>query len=178
MGRRANWERAKEKFPSHQKGVDHWEAFFDVRPGVMYSMLGDIAKVYTATDDASRRVGRRPGVMMSLDDLERIISPRYAVEPLSESLPALIAGRSRRAFAARVPCHHSTLQRFIDGSLTPNRSQLEALARAGRVGPAYFAEWRLMFAMEALAAVYDKHPTMSIAAYKLLTKESDAALSS
>lgn len=177
MGRRANWEAAKERFPSHQKGTDHWEAFFDIQPGVMYSMLGDIAKVYMATDDTVRRVGRRPGVEMSLEQLERIISPRYAIEPLSISLPALIAGRSRRAFALRVPCHHSTLQRFIDGSLVPTRSQLEALARAGRVGPAYFAEWRLLFAAEAMAAVYAKHPNMSIAAYKMLTGENHATVS-
>ncbi len=177
MGRRADWENAKEQYPSHKNGTEHWESFFDVRPDVMWSIFGDIAKVYVATDDISRRVGRRPGVHnMSLDDLELITSPRYSMDPISVSLPELIGNRSRRSFAARVPCHHSMLQRYIEGVREPDRQALEALARAGRVGPAYFREWRWLFILEAMSSTYDKHPNLSIAAYKLLTKESRAAL--
>lgn len=168
MGRRAAWDEAKNAYPSWKNDEQHWVEFFDAQPDVMWQILGDIAKVYVATE-GERRVGRRPGVSMSLEDLQKIIEPSYSMDPITTSLPELIGGRSQRAFAARVPVHHSTLQRFIAGTHVATKEQLEAMAKAGRVGPAYFLEWRQMFVVQALTAVFAERPNLSIAAYKRLT---------
>lgn len=168
MGRRAAWEEAKEQYPSYKNTEEHWVRFFDEHPEVVFQILGDIAKVFVATDETTRKVGRRPGVSMSLADLEKIISPSYSMDPVSVSLPELLGSRSQRAFAARVPIHRRTLQRFIAGTHVPTQAQLEAMARAGRVSPAYFREWRQLFVAEAMTKIFAANPNLSITAYKRL----------
>jgi hypothetical protein len=168
----ADWDRAKELFPSTGYGVEQWVELFDKDPSVMYAILGDIAKVYVATN-GPRKTGRRPGVNMSLDELEKIITPQYSLEPLSESLPALIGGQSLRSFASKVPVHHHQLRRLMRGDAPLTMSMLESLARAGRVGPAYFTEWRAMYLAQMLTDIATSRPNVSVRFYKQLARAMD-----
>jgi hypothetical protein len=168
----ADWDRAKELFPSTSYGEQQWVELFDKDPTVMYAILGDIAKVYVATN-GPRKTGRRPGVNMSLDQLEKIITPQYSLEPLAESLPALIGEQSLRAFAAKVPVHHHQLRRLMRGEAPVTMPMLESLAKAGRVGPAYFVEWRGMYLAEMLTAIAASRPNVTVRFYKQLARAMD-----
>lgn len=161
--RGSDWDRAKELFP--ERSTSEWVAKFDADPGIMWSILGDVAKAFKATE-GPRKTGRRPGVSMSMQELQRITSPQYSMDDFSVSLPELIGSRSQRQFASRVPCHHSTLTRLMRGELPLTRAVLESLAKAGRVSPYYFKEYRAMYLSDMVTEVMMARPNMSITAIK------------
>jgi hypothetical protein len=57
VGRRADWDNAKNSYPSYKLNEEHWVEFFDQQPEVMWAILGDIAKVYVATDGPAASAG-------------------------------------------------------------------------------------------------------------------------
>jgi transcriptional regulator with XRE-family HTH domain len=99
-----------------------------------------------------------------MHDVERILSPRYSMEPFPVALEQLMRERgiSQRAFASKVPVHHHTLRRYLEGEIHPDKAGLAALARAGRAQPHYFREWRLLELQDLMAVHFEKHPNDSI----------------
>ena len=168
--RSADWERAKTRYPSTTSmNEQDWLSFFDGRPDVLWGILGDVAKVVTATEAEKKRSGRRPGVTgMSLDDLDKLIRPRYCMEPFPAALRELIGKKSLRSFAAKVPCNHMTLIRLQRGEIPYTLPLLEAIAAAGKVHPAFFCEYRAMFVADLISQVLSERPNLSIRAVKQL----------
>ena len=167
-GSAADWDNAKRWFP--ERSVDDWVGLFDRAPHILHSILGDIyreSKAETEREEGRARIGRRPkAIDGNLEDLWGMITPRYSMEPFPEAVKALIGQRSLRAFAARIPTHHMTLLRLMRGTTPLDRKKLEAIAKAGRVHPAYFKEWREAFVLDAVAALLHAKPNLSIRVHK------------
>jgi len=171
VGRQADWDAAKRKYPSTVE-LDQaaWIAFFDQRPDVMHAIIGDVAKVVQATERDHKRAGRRPAVRGgTMDDLDRLIRPRFSLLPFDQAVQELIGTRSVRAFAAKVPIHHTTLVRMMSGDRQLNMPVLEAIATAGNVTPFYFAEYRTLWVADAFTKVFASKPNLSIRAIKQLS---------
>jgi hypothetical protein len=173
-GSGADWDNAVEQFPTTKADTNEWVDFFDRRPEVLLAILGDIyreSKALEAREAGRAPTGRRPKhINGNLAELEAMITPSYSMEPFGVACRELIGDRSLRAFAARVPMNHHTLTRMMRGELKVDRFRLEAIAKAGRVTPAYFMEWRLAYVQEAVEQVFMAKPNLSIRAIRQLQR--------
>lgn len=169
-GQGADWDNARDQFPSVKQDEDAWVEFFSRRPDVMLQILGDIYRETKAEElrEAGRApTGRRPkSINGNLDELHRMITPQYSVEPFGEAVKELIGARSLRAFAAKVPMNHHTLTRMMRGELRLESWRLEQIAAAGRVNPHFFREYREMQLLDAIGKYLSARPTASIALTK------------
>lgn len=168
----ADWDRAKQDYPSWKYGVDEWVAFFDQRPDVMHQILGDIF-VITKADEAKQRGEGRDGrrskhINGSLDELYAMITPRYATEPFSTSILDLIGKMSLRQFAMKAGMDHRELSRLIRGKQDLTMYVMEKIALAGGVHAAFFMEWRNQFVLHAISSALTSRPNTSIRAVKIL----------
>lgn len=169
-GQGADFDNARSQFPSVKHGVDEWIKFFDDRPEVMLQILGDIyreTKAEEARESGKAPTGRRPkSINGNLDELYRMVTPQYSVEPFAVAVKELIGTRSLRAFAAKVPMNHHTLTRMMRGDVKLEMWRLEQIADAGKVNAAYFREYREMQLLEVIGRYFALRPNVSIALTK------------
>jgi len=170
---RADFERAKSMYPSTNMDTDDWLAFFDTPAGIdaMGRLLYDIYDEVKAQEERERgqhKMGRRPARRaVSIDELFSVVLPQqYNNEPLPVALRRLLAGQSQREFANRVPCSQPYLARVLSGEREPNVQMIEQLAKAAKVQPWFFLEWRAQYVSELIADVLTKKPHLSIAAVR------------
>ncbi len=178
----ADWSRVADRIPARTGSPQFWVEFFTDRPSVLHQLLGDLYLITKAQRQADRRGGRRSrNVNGNFEDLWGMLTPRFAVVPFSEAVQELMGDMSLRQFAARIPMHHSTLVRLINGErpiVRPKDPQgsmqlLELIAKAGGVHPGYFVEWRELFVYNALHSVFQDKPNVSIGVMKALMGEID-----
>lgn len=164
-GKGADWDNATSQFPSAKMDTKGWVGFLDRRPDVITQILGDIYREVRAQEQreaGSAPTGRRPrAIAGSMDELDAMITPRYSNEPFAVAVEELRAGISLRAFAAKVPMNHHTLTRMMRGELRLEMWRLELIARAGKVAPAYFLEWRVMYVQECIEIALFKAPHLA-----------------
>lgn len=163
--------------PAGEYTSEEWHRHYEEHPDVLLQVLGDVFRVYkseerkrngTANPQGGRRKSQIDG---SLEELWQIISPRYADRPFREAAKDLIAGRSIRAFATKAGMTHVDLARKLrDDRYPPTRYDMERIAVAGGVHPAYFVEWRTSVLQELLARVFATSPHLSITVLKALTR--------
>lgn len=167
----ADWDKAKALYPATGDDEAAWSKVLSEQPDVMYSVIAYIVKVVKATE-GPRKTGRRPGVTgLNFDDVWDVLyPPRYTTEPLTEVLPVLMAGKSQRQIAPKVPCNQATLSRIVNGQVKPDTALLRGLAAALKVPPTYFAEYRAMRLAEIVQAVLLAQPNMSVTLFKQLQK--------
>lgn len=164
-GSAADLSNAKQQF--RFRTDNEWVELFDRAPHIMAQLLGDMYRETIAEREreaGNARIGRRPkAIDGSLDDLYEMITPRYSMESFSESARELIdKATSLRAFATRAGIHHHTITRMMRGEVALDRFRLEAIAKAGRVHPAFFKEYREMVILEALRVMLVRRPNVSI----------------
>lgn len=170
----ADWDRAKELYPSVKNGVEEWMDFFDRRPDVLHSILGDIY-VVTKYDDRKRETGKRLDGRRTmpkdanLDELWDMITPQVSMEPFPAAFKALQGDRSLRAMAIRVGMDHRELSRLLNGKQDLHIAVLEQIASKCRVSPAYFVEWRIKYSLAVLDQIMRKHPNLSVSLAKRLS---------
>lgn len=173
-GTPADLDNARQQFPMRSEA--EWVELFDRAPQVMHAILGDIfreTKAEREREEGRARMGRRPGVVNgSLNELYDMITPRYAMEPFPISVRELIGTTSLRGFAMRAAMSHSVLSRLITGEIPLSKYRLESLAKAGRVAPAFFMEYRELIIVEAVQALLRNRPNVSVRAYGALRKAS------
>jgi hypothetical protein len=169
---KADLEKAKREFPSTGMGEAQWLAFFDTPAGhhAMGRIIGDIYDVVKAErekEDGLQRMGRRPRRQGSLEDVYATVFPApYTMDPFPESMLKLLAGRSQRQFAPKIPVHQTTMSRLMSGALVPDKTMLERIAHAAKVHPSYFVEWRAMYVSEMVQSVMTNRPNIGVTAYK------------
>jgi len=169
---KADFEGAKARFPSTQMGEQEWVAFFDTPAGqhAMGRIIGDIYDVVKAEEEKAaglQRMGRRPRRDGSLEDVFATVFPQsYTMDPFPEAMMKLLAGRSARQFAPRVPVHQTHLSRMLRGDQTPDMQMLERIASAAKVHPSYFVEYRAMFVSKLIEKVLTQRPNIGVKAYK------------
>lgn len=176
MSGTADWERAKEMYPSTVTNTeDDWVDLFSQRPDIMHAILGDIYVITKANEAAVRKSGRRPRYINgNMDELYDMITPKFATEPFGVAIKDLIGDQSIRKFAAKIPMHYWSLIRLMRGErqiVNPNdidssMTTLEMIARAGRVSPNYFIEYRTLYIMRVFRDVFAARPNLTIGVMK------------
>lgn len=162
----AGWQRVLEDHPhgGHSSDPSFWEEYLGEHPDVLHRLLAD---VYQATYG----VDRPP----TLDELWDLVStPEFSTKPFGEALMEALGGRSVRSLSVQIGIHPSALHRFITGEREivsvrdpiGSMRQLEVIARALRVHPAYFSEWRRLWVMSLLDAAFIRQPALSIGVWK------------
>ncbi len=170
----ADWDKAKELYPSVKNGVEEWVNFFDRRPDVLHSILGDIY-VVTKYDDRKRETGKRLDGRRTmpkdanLAELWDMITPKISMEPFAPAFKALQGDRSLRAMAIKVEMDHRELSRLLRGKQDLHIAVLEQIATKLRVSPAYFLEWRIQFSTQVLAEIMRQRPNLSVSLAKRLS---------
>jgi hypothetical protein len=178
-GNVADWERAKQNYPSTTKLTESdWVAFFDEQPDVMHAILGDIFVITKAHEATVKKSGRRPKFTNgSLDELWDMITPTYSTEPFGSAVEALIGQQSIRAFSAKIPMHYWSLIRLMRGErkiVQPNDIEgsmrtLEMIAKAGKVSAFYFAEYRTLYIFQMFEEVFTAKPNFTVGLVKRLS---------
>lgn len=165
----ADWDKAKSLYPTTGDDEAAWARVLADQPDVMFSVIAYIVKVVKATD-GPRKTGRRPGVTgLNFDEVWDVLYPqRYTLEPLTEILPILMAGKSQRQIAPKVPCNQATLSRICTGQLKPDVVLLRNLAGALKVPPTYFVEYRAMRLAQMVQDVLLAQPNVSVTLFKRL----------
>lgn len=168
---KANYERARELYPSVNMGEREWIDAFNRNPDIMWSIIGDVYDaVKTEQEKAAgiRRMGRRPArSSTSMEEVYATVFPTvYTSDPFPEALTKLLNGRSQRAFAAKIPCNQGTISRLLSGQTQPDLVMLERVAAAAKVQPYYFAEYRAQVIGQMVVKILMEQPNMSIAAMK------------
>lgn len=148
--------------------IDWHETLREV-PGALGALLGEIF----ASEDmeqASRYRNARPKPQnRSVQDVHDALFPTFSSEPFATAIEPLLKP-SLRAIADRAGMSHSQLSRFIDGERPLDRYKLELIAKAARVSPGYFLEYRQMVVTDAVAKHIAANPTAGIAAFKAVTR--------
>lgn len=163
---KADFNRAKELYPSVFMDDKAWLIALDANPDIMWTTFGDIYDVVKAEEDKERGIrsmGRRPARKgVSLEMLfATVFPPNYSNEPFPVALKQLLAGRSQRQFAMKIPCNQSTLSRMLAGQMKPDLVMLERIAAAAKVNPSYFLEWRALYLGQLITSIFLQRPNLS-----------------
>lgn len=156
-----------------EAGVEMYVDRFTEDPDLMWLLVGDMVR-YVSSEETPRgeRVSSRRKVQgrdRNLQAVWDIIGPRYSMEPFPVAVLELIGERSQRAFATRCGFGsggQTTLRRYIKGERPLNMPALEAIAKAGRVSPFYFIEFRALWLAQELMRAMLARPNVSVAAVK------------
>jgi hypothetical protein len=174
----ADWEAGKARAGEKLHwGAEEIIAFLDRNPTITYQLVEDIydeVKTQQEKDQGKVHIGRRPRrTAASMDEVwDTILPQQYSMDPFPEALAKLLNGQSQRAFSRKVPCHQTTLSRLMAGKLEPDLTMLENIARAARVTPAFFVEWRAMYVGGLVTRVLMERPNMSVTALQRVNEES------
>lgn len=161
-----SWQRLLD---AHPRGPDSaepefWETYLNDNPDVLHRLLAD---VYHATYGSEKPP--------TLDDLWEMMSvPRFATIPFGQAVLDLLGDRSIRWLAQNVGIAHSQMSRYLSGarpivSVHDHRGsmrRMEAVARALRVHPSYFMEWRRMWVMSLIDSAFSAQPALSIGMFR------------
>lgn len=182
MAKSANWAKARTLCPPEEYGSNEWLAHYAANPDTLTAMLGDLYRVYKSEEEkrngtANPSGGRRKShINGNLDELWSIITPQFSTKPFHEAFEDLKGKRTMRQFAQKAGMDFRQLSRMLQHSAgVPNvrhrqatRFDLEALARAGGVHPAYFLEWRLMVVQDLITEVLTRQPHLSVSLLRSL----------
>lgn len=170
--KQADYVGARLKYPAIDSlTATDWVQIFHDRPDLLHKLLGDIYAITKAQQGETRKSGRRAKhINGSLDELWDMLSPRYSTEPFGSALKELIGTQSLRAFAAKIPMHHQSLIRLMNGerrivmpqSPAASLATLERIAKVANVHPAYFMEWRELVLLNAFQQALRANPSASI----------------
>lgn len=148
-----------------------WVDRFAEDPDLMWLIIGDIVR-FVSGDEVPRgeRSSSRRQVQdrdRNLDAVWRIIGPRYSMDPFPVAIRDLIGERSLRAFAGRAGFGSvETLRRYMRGERPLSMESMEAMAKAGRVEPHFFVEYRSMWLARELMRAMLARPNESLKAVK------------
>lgn len=177
MTEATGWDAVGDRFPSWRFDGEEWLTVFDERPEALTSLLGAVYRAGTVADQrragtfAGQNGGRRvSGMNGNMDELWRLVSPRYSMDPFPVALRELMGDIPLRRFAGQVPMHHQDLSKLLNGKKPLNLSWLEKIALAGGVAPAFFLEWRILKTCQIVEVAFTQRPNLSVTAIKMLER--------
>lgn len=144
----------------------------------MHKILGDIFVITKAHEATVKKSGRRPKhTNGSMDELWKMITPRYSTAPFGEAVKDLMGTQSIRGFSAKIPMHYWSLIRLMRGErkvVNPNDIEgsmrtLELIAKAGKVSPFFFYEYRTLYIFRMFEEVFAAKPNFTIGLVKQLS---------
>ena len=150
-----------------------WVDRFSADPDLMWRIVGDIVR-YVSSDEVPRgeRAPSRRQVQAkdrNLDSVWRILHGSYSNDPFPMAVKELIGDKSLRLFASKAGFGSvQTLIRYQRGERPLTMECLESMAKAGRVEPHFFVEYRAMWLARELQRAMLARPQDSLKAVKLV----------
>lgn len=162
----SSWDRIEREHELVHRTVDpaFWREYLEDHPDVLHHLIADL---YRATSSAKDRPN-------SLEDLWGLVAPKFSDKPFTQAIMEVLGDRSLRSVAQQMHIHHTSLMRLVNGERDiviadrPDYSmtRLEAIARALRVHPSYFVEWRRLWIMSFIDHAIAEQPELSIGLYR------------
>lgn len=162
----AGWQELLETHPlgDESSRTEFWEQYLAQHPDVLHRLLADVYQAAYGTE--------RPPTLDDLWDL--VAKPEFAVVPFGQAVLDALGTRSVRSLALQVGIHQSLLTRYMSGERDivsirdplDSMSRIEHIARALRVHPSYFEEWRRLWVMSLLDAAFVHQPALSVSVWK------------
>lgn len=153
----------REQMPEFAEDGVWREALRDVES------LGAVLKAVLRVDAAEqglRSVNAEDGAAR----LNMLLGRDYTTLPFPQAFPIASAGMSLRAVAARCDVTRASLHAYTSGLTRPPLAALESIAKALRKEPSYWLEWRQAYLVAFVCAQIDRHPDLSISAYRSLRR--------
>lgn len=155
---------SKHHLVEHSDQWEFWDAYFTDNPDALHRVLADL---YQVTQSSRARPS-------SLEELWSLVTPSFSNEPFPAAVRTLLAGRSVRWLAGRIGISQPYLTRLLNGQKPvisihdPKGSMLriEVVAKALRVHPSHFAEWRRLWVMSLIDSAFESQPNLSIAFFQ------------
>ena len=149
---------------------DFWRDTLERDPEILHRLLGDL---WNASQAAKGSPGGRVTIP-TVDQVFKLVIPDYSTKPFPEALAEKLGTRSIRWLAGQIHLHHSHVHRWVTGARpvvnlhdpVASMQQLEAIAKALNVHPAYFAEYRRLWVLVLLDDAFTFHPNLSIGVWK------------
>lgn len=171
----ANWQAAKLIAPVEHYDSGQWREHWTANPDSFLQVLGDMYRIYKSEEakkngTANPQGGRRKTTIDgNVTELWALVTPVFSVEAFPVAFEALRNGRSLRQIAIRATLSKSMVHRFLSGTHTPDRYDIERLSKALDVHPAYFREWREMVVTDLLTSILVAKPNLSISLLKAIS---------
>lgn len=150
-----------------------WRDLFVEVPGALGAVLQEL---FSAVDaDSAPRNGRSAPQRQNhtIDDVNDLLWPKFSTEPFAEAIRPLLKP-SLRAIADRAGISPGALSEMISGQRGLDAYRLEQVAKAARVSPAYFLEYRQIKVAEAVTRALAERPAAGISAYKAIANRAKA----
>jgi hypothetical protein len=174
----ADWQAARLIAPVEQYDSAEWRDHWEANPETFLQVLGDIYRIHKSEEarrngTANPQGGRRKATIDgNAAELWSLVTPTFSMEPFPEAFKAQLGDRSLRQVAMRAKMSPSSIVRFIGTAKdkrTPDRYDIERIAKALDVHPAYFREWREMVITGFLSNVLASKPNLSITLLKAIS---------
>lgn len=156
------WDEVVKRHEDSQPSIDpeYWTRAFEEKPELMYKLLRDVFRV------AHGRNAAEP----TMESLRDLLVPQYCERPFPDAIRELLAGRSVRWLAQQMGLHHQQVQRILNGSrsillvhdLEGSLVRIEEFARALRVHPSYFQEWRRLWILQLVDEAFTVQPDLTV----------------
>lgn len=174
----ADWKAARLIAPVEEYGSEQWRTHWQDNPDAFLQVLGDVYRIYKseeakANGTANPQGGRRKTTIDgNIAELWSLVTPTFSMDAFPEAFRAAQGKRSLRQVAMRSGLSPSSIVRFLKHTKTkrtPDRYDIERIAKALDVHPAYFREWREMVVSEFLMGVLVAKPNLSISLLKAIS---------
>lgn len=172
MGR-ANWQAAYDRFPWLAGPVEGFLERMEANPDIVMGILRDMYDMIKTEEEKKQgivRMGRRP---KRIPESERefwatVLPPAFSDKPFPQALAWMMdeLGLTQRALASKVPTTQATVSRLASGQMVPDMAMMEAIARALRVGPWFFVEWRARYFASMVELILTDNPNLGVAMVK------------
>jgi hypothetical protein len=181
----ANWGAARLIAPVENYTAERWRQHFADHPDSFLQVLGDTYRIFKSEEakrngTANPQGGRRKTTIDgNMTELWSLVTPTFSMEAFPEAFAAVQGDRSLRQVALYSGVQASSLVRYLGRSSRarlatgrrdkPGRYDLERIAKAVDVHPAYFREWRELVITEYLASVLANSPNLSVSLLKAMS---------
>lgn len=176
---KANYERARELYPSVTMGESEWVEALENNHDIMWAIIGDVydaVKTEEERDGGLRRLGRRPARSSNsiAEVWDTVFPAQFSMDPFPVAFAKLLGDRSQHAFALRVPCNQGMISKLLAGHKPPDLVMLERIAAAAKVSPFYFVEFRSLWMGRLVSEALQAHPQLGITAIKKVRASREA----
>jgi hypothetical protein len=145
-----------------------WEEYLAANPDVLHRMLADLYQATTGSREAPD----------TLEQLWSAITPTFSHQPFGEAVMELLGEQSLRSLALRTPFAVQVLHRWVRGErpvvsvndVEGSMWRLEQVAKALRVHPSHFAEWRRLWALSLVDGAFATNPNLSVAFFRKFSR--------
>ena len=168
-GPKVPWSERRKLISKFFPSVDRldWAEVFRQDPALMGRIINDILKLDAAEPG---KPGKRPGLEQGDAEarLGTLFDTNYSELPFHQALKYVVGERSIRHVASKTGLNRNTVHRLLSGDQVPDEYEIEAIAKAFKIEPAYFAEYRLAYIIGFLFTRLENNPDATVLFYKRL----------